>query len=79
MSGGGGGGAINSPEDVTRMLDHIMDYYARCEPSSPLPILLERAKRLVNADFLTIIEDMAKEGLDEVRQIGGLKSDDDDY
>lgn len=73
-----GGGAINSPEDVTMMLDRIMDYYARCEPSSPLPVLLERAKRLVNADFLTIIEDMAKEGLDEVRQIGGLKQDDDD-
>jgi len=76
--GPSGGGAINSPEDVTMMLDRIMDYYARCEPSSPLPVLLERAKRLVNADFLTIIEDMAKEGLDEVRQIGGLKQDDDD-
>ncbi|MEM9125618.1 MAG: type VI secretion system protein TssA [Pseudomonadota bacterium] len=73
-----GGGAINSPEDVTQMLERIMDYYARCEPSSPLPVLLERAKRLVNADFLTIIEDMAKEGLDEVRQIGGLKQDDED-
>lgn len=78
-AGPSGGGAINSPSDVTVMLDRIMDYYARCEPSSPLPILLERAKRLVNADFMTIIEDMAKEGLDEVRQIGGLKSDDDDY
>ncbi|MEX0276221.1 MAG: type VI secretion system protein TssA [Ruegeria sp.] len=77
--GSSGGGAINSPDDVTMMLDRIMDYYARCEPSSPLPVLLERAKRLVNADFLTIIEDMAKEGLDEVRQIGGLKTDDDDY
>lgn len=78
-AGVSGGGAINSPEDVTMMLERIMDYYARCEPSSPLPVLLERAKRLVNADFLTIIEDMAKEGLDEVRQIGGLKQDDDEY
>ncbi len=78
-AGASGGGAINTPNDVTMMLDRIMDYYARCEPSSPLPILLERAKRLVNADFLTIIEDMAKEGLDEVRQIGGLKEEDDDY
>ncbi len=77
--GPSGGGAINTPDDVTMMLERIMDYYARCEPSSPLPILLERAKRLVNADFMTIIEDMAKEGLDEVRQIGGLKTDDDDY
>ncbi len=78
-AGPSGGGAINTPEDVTRMLDRIMDYYARCEPSSPLPILLERAKRLVNADFLTIIEDMAKDGLDEVRQIGGIKEDDDEF
>ena len=38
------------------------------------------AKRLVSADFLTIIEDMAKEGLSEVRRIGGIKgSDDYDY
>ncbi|MEX0351318.1 MAG: type VI secretion system protein TssA [Paracoccaceae bacterium] len=79
-SGGGGGGAINSPADVTMMLDRIMDYYARTEPSSPVPILLDRAKRLVSADFLTIIEDMAKEGLSEVRRIGGIKgSDDYDY
>ena len=72
-----GGGAINSARDVTMMLDRIMDYYARCEPSSPIPVLLERAKRLVNADFLTIIEDIAKEGLDEVRRIGGIKPKDD--
>lgn len=70
-----GGDAVNSPADVTAALDRIMAYYARSEPSSPVPILLERAKRLVNADFLTIIEDMAKEGLDEVRRIGGLKKD----
>ncbi|SEK03432.1 type VI secretion system protein ImpA [Cribrihabitans marinus] len=75
-----GGGAINGPQDVTNTLERIMDYYARQEPSSPVPILLERAKRLVSADFLTIIEDMAKEGLDEVRKIGGIKgSDEYDY
>ncbi|MEX0317064.1 MAG: type VI secretion system protein TssA [Ruegeria sp.] len=71
-----GGGAVNSPADVTMMLDRIMDYYARQEPSSPVPILLDRAKRLVNADFLTIIEDMAKDGLDEVRRIGGIQAKD---
>lgn len=71
------GGAIRSPKDVTNALDGIMAYYARTEPSSPVPVLLERAKRLVSADFLTIIEDMARDGLDEVRRIGGIKSDDD--
>lgn len=75
--GGGGGGAITSPDDVAAALDRIMAYYAQYEPSSPLPVLLARAKKLVNADFLTIIEDMAKDGLDEVRKIGGIVVEDD--
>jgi type VI secretion system protein ImpA len=55
-----------------------MHYYARSEPSSPLPILLGRARRLVSADFLTIVRDMAPDGMDDVRRIGGLRDDDDD-
>ncbi|MWD29966.1 type VI secretion system protein TssA [Aquicoccus sp. SCR17] len=76
-AGPAGGGAIRSPEDVTAALDRIMTYYARQEPSSPVPILLGRAKRLVGADFMTIMKDMAHEGVDEVRKIGGLPDDDD--
>ena len=77
--GPSGGGAITSSDDVILMLDRMMAYYARSEPSSPVPILLERAKKLVNADFLTIIEDMAKEGLEEVRRIGGIKAEEEYY
>lgn len=73
-AGGRGGavGAINSPADVSNALDKIVDYYRRAEPSSPVPVLLERAKRLVNADFLTIVKDMAPEGLENVNLIGGI-------
>ncbi len=76
-SGGGGGGAINSPVDVENALDRIIGYYDRKEPSSPLPILLRRAKKLVNADFLTIMRDMAPTGMENVNIIGGLEEDDD--
>lgn len=69
-------GAINTPADVTNALDRIISYYQRVEPSSPLPILLERAKRLVGADFLTIVKDMAPEGMDNVQIVGGLDDDD---
>ena len=75
-SGGGGPGVINSPADVSAALDRIIGYYRREEPSSPLPILLERAKRLVNADFMTIMKDMAPSGVDNVNLIGGLEDDD---
>mgnify|MGYP000105793289 FL=1 len=69
-------GAINSPADVSNTLDRIIAYYHREEPSSPLPLLLERAKRLVGADFLTIVNDMAPRGLENVQLIGGLEDDD---
>lgn len=66
-------GAINSPNDVQNALDKIIVYYKRSEPSSPVPLLLERAKRLVSADFLTIVKDMAPNGVDNVNMIGGLE------
>jgi type VI secretion system protein ImpA len=71
-----GGGSINSPSDVSSALDRIISYYGRSEPSSPIPILLVRAKRLVNSDFLTIMHDMAPKGIDNVHLIGGIEDDD---
>jgi len=58
---------------VRKALDRIIEYYAKHEPSSPLPILLHRARRLVGADFMTIIQDIAPGGLDNVRLIGGIE------
>ncbi|MEP5729439.1 MAG: type VI secretion system protein TssA [Sulfitobacter sp.] len=71
-SGGGAVGGINNAQDVANALDRIIQYYHRNEPSSPVPVILERAKRLVNADFITIIKDMAAQGKDQVYTIGGL-------
>jgi len=68
-------GSINSPSDVSNALDRIIGYYHRNEPSSPIPLLLERAKRLVNADFMTIMKDMAPQGIDNVQTIGGIDDD----
>ena len=71
-------GAINNPQDVEAALDRIMAYYAAKEPSSPVPTLLARAKRLVGADFVTIMKDMAPDGMSQVRTVGGLP-DEDEY
>ena len=72
---GGPPGTITSQADVTKALDRILEYYRRHEPSSPLPVLLERAKRLVGADFVTIMKDMAPGGVDNVYLIGGIEVD----
>lgn len=76
--GGGQMGAIGTAQDARTAIDRLIDYFKTNEPSSPVPIILERAKRLVGADFLTIIKDMAPDGMDSVKTIGGLKDDDDD-
>jgi type VI secretion system ImpB/VipA family protein len=45
-------GEIGSRDDVIRALDSICAYYARFEPSSPVPMFMERCKRLVTKNFM---------------------------
>jgi type VI secretion system protein ImpA len=72
-------GDINSREDVLRMLDKIVAYYARNEPSSPVPLLLERAKRLVPKNFFEIMEDLAPDGMAQLTVISGQQREDSSY
>ncbi|MCA9263598.1 MAG: type VI secretion system protein TssA [Planctomycetales bacterium] len=81
--GGRLAGEITCREDVITALEKATEYYQRYEPSSPLPLLLNRAKRLANADFLDILQDLAPAGLNQARHIGGVRdstgSGDDGY
>jgi type VI secretion system protein ImpA len=63
---------IASARDVSDALDAICAYYAECEPSSPLPVLLQRARRLVGKSFIEIIEDVAPDGAHQFRHLGGV-------
>jgi type VI secretion system protein ImpA len=64
-------GAIGSRQDVLKTLDLVCKYYAENEPSSPVPILLQRAKKLVTADFMQIVQNLLPEGLPQLEQIKG--------
>lgn len=63
---------LGSREDVIRMLDKMCEYFSRNEPSSPVPFLLKRAKRLMSKDFLEVLQDLAPEGTDHAKIILGL-------
>jgi type VI secretion system protein ImpA len=69
----GGSGEIAGREDVVRQIDRLCEYYRRHEPSSPIPLLLQRAKRLVAKDFLEIIRDLTPSGVAEAELIGGVE------
>jgi type VI secretion system protein ImpA len=62
---------LTSRNDVERCFDLILSYYQECEPSSPIPILINRAKKLVNSDFLNIVRDIFPDALDEIHKLGG--------
>jgi type VI secretion system protein ImpA len=68
-------GEIASRQDAIRAMDAISTFFRKNEPSSPVPLLLERAKRLVSKSFLEVLEDIAPESLSQVRQLGGIKAD----
>jgi type VI secretion system protein ImpA len=58
------------------VLDKICLYYERYEPSSPIPLLLQRSKRLVSANFMDIVRDLAPDGLSQVENLRGKDESD---
>ncbi|MEL6219538.1 MAG: type VI secretion system protein TssA [Pseudomonadota bacterium] len=70
-----GVGMIESRKDVLTAIDKICDYYAKNEPSSPVPLILKRAQKLVMADFMAILEDLAPGGLEQVKTVAGKPED----
>ena len=72
---GAASGRIETPQDVIRRLDEICEYYARREPSSPIPHLLRRAQRLVGMNFVDLMKELAPGGLSEFQIISGSSGD----
>jgi type VI secretion system protein ImpA len=68
-------GSIRSREDAVRALDAVASFFRKNEPSSPVPIIVERAKRLISMDFLELLADLAPDGLDQAKRIGGIQDE----
>lgn len=68
-------GEIAGRADVVRLLERICAWYARAEPSSPVPLLLLRARGLVEMNFTELMEELAPDGLNQLAQISGIRGD----
>ena len=60
---------INCRQDVIRLLDQICGYYQRNEPGSPVPMLLKRARQLVEKNFMEIIQDLAPDSAGKIKNL----------
>ena len=71
-SGGGLGSRIETREDAVRAIAMVCDYLERTEPTSPAQLLLRRASRLVNKNFLELVKEFAPEAFGEVAKVMGV-------
>lgn len=68
-------GVCQSRGDVVRALDAICAYYAHHEPSSPVPLLAARTRRLATMSFLEAIAELVPGSLADLHALGGITHD----
>ena len=68
-------GTMATREDVIQMLERVCEWLQRHEPTNPAPLLIRRAQRLMNKDFMEIIRDLVPEGIDQVEKIAGVSGE----
>ncbi|CAA0095040.1 Uncharacterised protein [BD1-7 clade bacterium] len=55
------GGTVRSREEALQALDSVARYFYSHEPSSPVPLIVERARKLATMSFLDILNDVSPE------------------
>jgi len=68
-------GQINSRDDALRAIDMVCGYLERTEPTNPAQLMLRRARRLINHNFLQLMKELAPEALNEVARVMGVDPD----
>lgn len=71
--------AISSRDDALYMLELVSAYFRASEPSSPLPMLIDRARKLSAMDFMQILRNLAPDGITQAQNIAGPQDEDGGY
>jgi type VI secretion system protein ImpA len=58
--------------DALLLLKKVIEYYQNMEPNSPIPLLLNRAVRMAQMNFLELLESMVPEALPHGKEILGV-------
>ena len=64
---------IHTREDVISAIDVICKYFERYEPSSPVPFLMQRAKKLLSMNFMEILQDLTPDAVSQAERICGVQ------
>jgi type VI secretion system protein ImpA len=66
-------GVIRTRQDAIRALDAVTTFFENTEPSSPVPLFIDRAKRLIAKNFLEVLQDVVPDALNAAKAAGGIR------
>lgn len=61
-----------SREDAITMLDQVCAYLEKTEPANPAPLLIRRARGMIGKDFISILKEIAPDGLHQAELVAGV-------
>jgi type VI secretion system protein ImpA len=66
-------GSLRTRADARRQLESVCEFLERTEPAHPAPLLIRRAARLLDLNFLDIIRDIAPAAASQIEDLGGIR------
>lgn len=64
--------SIDSRQDAVRAIELVCAYLERNEPTNPAQLLLRRASRVIDMNFLQLVRDLAPDAVKDVARILGV-------
>ncbi len=65
-------GEFHSRADAIRVLTQIAEYFRKTEPASPVPYFIDRAVRLVDRNFMSLLGDLVPDAVSRFQTLAGV-------
>ena len=65
-------GGLASRADAVRILQQVATFLRKAEPSSPAPMFIDRAVKLLQMDFNAIVKELMPDSRDRIEMLGGI-------
>ena len=69
-------GGLASRADAVRILQQVAVFLRKSEPSSPAPMFVDRAVKLLQMDFNAIVKELMPDSRDRIEMLGGISLED---
>ena len=71
-------GGLASRADAVRILQQVATFLRKSEPSSPAPMFVDRAIKLLQMDFNAIVKELMPDSRDRIEMLGGISLEDEE-